>query len=383
MAEEEALVLPKQSRVFFYLLLGFFLFLSWRIIAPFAIYLVTGTFVAVLALPIDKLWERWVPNTVAALLTMLSLLVIIAIPLVVLGAAMAHDAQALAASVNNGDLDHLADHALDSHIVVGLLERIHGTSNQTLLNATFHRDVASFKVYIQAQLTLFGQEVVAGIPEYFVAITLILFTVYYVLTQDYRLVAYVRRASPLPTWQVDYILHEAKGGLNAVFVGQMVTAIIQGTLGAIGLWATGVPNPVLWGAVMMVLGLMPVVGAFLVWIPAGAWLIVRGHPALGIAELVWGAMVVMILVDNIIRPRLIGSRADIHPMFVLLGVLGGAAAFGFIGLFLGPLLLGVTLSVLKVWEADYMDPRINQLDQDLQRAIPAAHGLEPGERPPA
>ena len=67
--------------------------------------------------------------------------------------------------------------------------------------------------------------------------------------------------------------------------------------------------------------------------------------------------------DNVVKPKLIGKRADIHPMFVLVGVLGGATAFGFIGLFLGPLLMGVMIAVLKVYESDYLDPEVNLVDE--------------------
>lgn len=380
--EDDKLVLPKQSRVFFFILLGLFLWLSWSVIKSFAIYLISGTFVAVLALPIDKFWERFFRNRIAAVMTMLTLFLIITIPLVVLGAAMAGDAKSLADSVNNGELDRLADKALDSKIVLSVFSQLHPGQNRTELNATFHASVDQGKVFLQDELRHLQTTVLEGIPEFFVAITLILFAVYYVLTEDFRLSAYLRRAAPLPTWQMDYIMHEARQSLNAVFIGQMFTALIQGVLGGIGLWICGIPNPVLWGAVMALLGLLPVVGTFMVWIPASIWLIVNGHQFLGIFQILWGTFVVMILVDNVIRPYLIGSRADIHPMFVLLGVLGGALTFGFIGLFLGPLLLAVTVSLFKVWEADYMDPRINQLDQDLQAAIPAAQAKEP-EAPPS
>ncbi|MCA1820154.1 MAG: AI-2E family transporter, partial [Halobacteriales archaeon] len=138
---------------------------------------------------------------------------------------------------------------------------------------------------------------------------------------------------------------------------------IQGVLGGIGFLVLGVPNAVLWGAVMAILALLPVLGTFMVWVPAAIYLFIQGHVWQGIAMLIWGTFVVMIFMDNVVRPRLIGNRADIHPMFVLVGVLGGAAVFGFVGLFLGPLLVGVTIAVLKVYEADYLDPNVNLLDE--------------------
>ncbi len=152
---------------------------------------------------------------------------------------------------------------------------------------------------------------------------------------------------------------EAHRGLRAVFVGQMLTSIIQAVVGGIGFLIAGVPGAILWTAVMAILALLPVVGAFLVWIPAGIYLLVSGEIGWGIFLLLWGALVVS-NVDNFVRPKLIGDRSGIHPLFVLVGVLGGVAAFGFIGLFLGPVLVGVTVSVLKVWEEEYLDPRVNQ-----------------------
>jgi predicted PurR-regulated permease PerM len=90
----------------------------------------------------------------------------------------------------------------------------------------------------------------------------------------------------------------------------------------------------------------------------------------------------MVVTDTFIKPKLIGSRADIHPMFVLVGVLGGAAAFGFIGLFLGPLLVGVTIAVLKVYEADYLDPEVNLLDEHVSDPGFPDEPADPDTAPP-
>jgi predicted PurR-regulated permease PerM len=216
-------------------------------------------------------------------------------------------------------------------------------------------------------LTTFGQQMIAAIPDIFIGITIVPMVIYYILVDGERLVAWLRRSTPLPARQVDYILRETRLGLNGVFLGQILGATIQGTLGAIGFVITGLPNPVLWGAVMAILALLPVVGTNLVWIPAGLYLVIDGNVWGGIFMLAWGTFVVMIFMDNVVKPKLIGRHSDIHPMFVLVGVLGGAAVFGFIGLFLGPLLVGVTLSVLNVYEADYLDPDVNLVDEAEER----------------
>ncbi|HUR63055.1 MAG TPA: AI-2E family transporter [Candidatus Thermoplasmatota archaeon] len=364
-ARRPRVAMPRQSQVFFFLILAIMLYLSWQVFRDFVIYIITGIFVAVLALPVDKFWERMFPNRVAAVFTMVTLLLIITVPLVLLGLTMYKDATRLADAVQGGELETLVNGTLDKPWAQKIVSMFTSETNATARQAFVDSKVHEAQHAIQETLTRFGTGILGALPEFFLAMTVILFVVYYVLTDGETFTAYVRRAAPLPGRQIDFLLHEARSGLNAVFMGQILVSILQGVLGAIGFWITGLPNAVLWGAVMAVLGLLPVVGTFLVWVPAGIYLIIKGQAWQGVFMLAWGAIVVMIVTDTFIKPKLIGSRADIHPMFVLVGVLGGAAAFGFIGLFLGPLLVGVTIAVLKVYEADYLDPEVNLLDEHV------------------
>jgi len=355
--------LPRQSQVFFFLILGFMLYMTWLVFRDFLIYIVSGLFVAVLALPIDKFWERLFPNKWAAGFTMLSLFLLITIPLLLLGISMYKDATRLAGSVQSGEVEHLVSNAAGKPWMQHLLHYAYPDQSAAQLNATVAAKLHDFQGFAQGQLQSFGSELLGAIPDFFVGITIIMFVVYYVLVDGERFAGYLRRAAPLPGRQIDFLLREARNGLNAVFMGQILTSLIQGVLGGLGFLITGIPNAVLWGAVMAILALLPVVGTFMVWVPGAIYLFITGNVVGGVFLLAWGALVVMIFMDNVVRPKLIGNRADIHPMFVLVGVLGGAAVFGFIGLFLGPLLVGVTIAVLKVYEADYLDPEVNLLDE--------------------
>jgi predicted PurR-regulated permease PerM len=344
--------LPPQSQVFFFIVLAFMLFLTWRVFRPFLIYMVAGVFVAVLALPIDRMWEKFLPNRVAAVLTILTLIVILTLPLAALGLSLYQDATKLTAALDEG---HLRDYA---NRTVDLWDSMPGVViTEEERNETVQRFVDSTQEYIRNALQDLADRLLSAVGRFFIAFTVILFVVYYVLTDGSRLVAYLRRATPLPPKQVDYLLAEAHRGLKAVFVGQILTSVIQGAVGGIGFLIAGVPGVILWSAVMAILSLLPVVGAFLVWVPAGIILLLSGDVWQGVFLLAWGILIVS-QVDNFVRPKLIGNRSGIHPLFVLVGVLGGVAAFGFIGLFLGPLLVGVTVSVLKVWETDYLDPEV-------------------------
>lgn len=361
-------MLPTQSQVFFFTILALMLFLTWVVFRGFIIYMVAGLFVAVLALPIDRLWEKICPNRVAAILTILALVLILTIPLALLGLALYQDANDLVRAVDEGNLRDYANRTVDLLVSAGVVQ-------DEDRNATVQQFVDGAQEYIRGALNDLAQSLLQGAPRFFVAFTVILFVVYYVLTDGERLLAYLRRATPLPPKQVDYLIGEAHRGLRAVFVGQILTSVIQGAVGGIGFLIAGLPGVILWSAVMAILSLLPVVGAFLVWVPAGIFLLVRGDLWQGIFLLGWGLLIVS-QVDNFVRPKLIGDRSGIHPLFVLVGVLGGVAAFGFIGLFLGPLLVGVTVSILKVWETDYLDPKVLESQEEEEADLRLSR--EPG-----
>ena len=355
--------LPTQSQAFFFLILSAMLYLSWLVLRDFVVYIITGVFLAVIALPVDKFWEKFFPNRVAAGFTMFTMFLIIAIPLLVIGVAMYKDVSSLASSLEDKNVDSLINRTVERDVPRGLLGYVYPGENVTELKHSLVNATSEGKAWLVQALQNLGRGMIAAVPDIMIGITIIPMVIYYVLVDGERFVAWLRRSTPMPARQVDYLLRETRQGLNAVFMGQILTCVIQGILGAIGFIITGLPNPVLWGAVMAILALLPVVGTNLVWIPAAIWLVITGNLWGGIFMLAWGTFVVMIFMDNVMRPKLIGRHSDIHPMFVLVGVLGGAAVFGFIGLFLGPLLVGVTLAILRVYEADYLDPDVNLVDE--------------------
>ena len=132
-----------------------------------------------------------------------------------------------------------------------------------------------------------------------------------------------------------------------VVLGILGTALVQGVLAAIGFWIAGIKAAPLLGLLTFLMSPVPV-GPPLVWVPAGLWLINSGDTGWGLFVLAWGALVVS-TIDNVIKPLIISRGSDLPFVLVLLGVLGGAVAFGFIGVFLGPVLLAVGYALLRAW----------------------------------
>ena len=138
--------------------------------------------------------------------------------------------------------------------------------------------------------------------------------------------------------------------MRGVVYGILGTAIAQGVLAAIGFWLAGVPAAPLLGLVTFFLSPVPI-GPPLVWAPVAFWLFTQDHAGWGVFMLIWGVAVVS-SVDNVIKPLIISHGSNLPFILVLLGVLGGVIAFGFIGVFLGPTLLAIGFALIQDWSGE-------------------------------
>jgi predicted PurR-regulated permease PerM len=164
--------------------------------------------------------------------------------------------------------------------------------------------------------------------------------------------SFVRQAvllSPLTDNEDIRIIVKLKLVTHSLIRGSLVIAFLQGIMVGIGFLIFGIANPVLWGTVAAIGALLPTVGTGLVTIPAIVYLFYQGHIIAGIGLLAWSALIVG-LVDNVIGPKLIGKGAHIHPLFILLSVLGGIALFGVAGFLLGPLIFGLLVALSEIYQ---------------------------------
>ena len=143
---------------------------------------------------------------------------------------------------------------------------------------------------------------------------------------------------------------------RAVVYGLLLAALAQGLLAGLGYWVAGVKGPVFWGATTAMVALIPF-GAPLVWGSIGVWLLLQGQVGAGIGLLLWGALAIS-WIDNLVRPLIISGVAKIPFLIVLYGVLGGLAAFGLVGLFVGPVILAILLALWREWTASKADATV-------------------------
>lgn len=174
-----------------------------------------------------------------------------------------------------------------------------------------------------------------------------LFTLYYLLRDGERLMAGVRRILPLQDELTDALLERSGEIIFATMFGNVIVGIAQGTAGGLMFWALGVPGAVLWGSVMGVLGLLPVLGTPLVWVPAAIILFVQGSVVRAIIMVLIGTLIVS-TIDNVLRATVVSDRAQLHPLIVFFSALGGILIFGMVGVFLGPILFVISISLLEI-----------------------------------
>jgi predicted PurR-regulated permease PerM len=136
--------------------------------------------------------------------------------------------------------------------------------------------------------------------------------------------------------------------VHATVYGTFAIAAVQGLLGGLMFWWLGLPAPLLWGLVMGLLAIVPMLGAFVVWGPAALFLALEGNWGSALTLVLWG-MLVIGTIDNLLRPIFVGNRLKLHTMLTFLSVVGGLLLFGPAGLILGPVVLTITISLLEIW----------------------------------
>ena len=206
---------------------------------------------------------------------------------------------------------------------------------------------------LQDALSKFGPRMISSITSFLLSIFIAIFLMYYLLKKSSVVISSFKDYFPISFKNCDILLEKLGRETKTLILGQLLIAVIQGALGAIGFLIVGLPQVVLWGVVMFIVSFVPFLGAPLVWIPACFILLGQEHYAGSITLLLWGLLIVGTS-DNIIRPKLTSSLGAIHPVTVLLGVFIGIKEWGIIGLVIGPLFITVLINLIKMFREEYL-----------------------------
>ena len=199
-----------------------------------------------------------------------------------------------------------------------------------------------------------GGAVVLGAVGTLISFMLMLFVLFFVLRDGPILTRRIVGLLPIEPQRRARLWQHLLDVTRAVFMGIGLTALAQGVLVGIGFWIAGLPTPLVFGVIAVLFALIPIVGTSLVWGLGAIFLVTQGHLGHAIFLAAWGILVVG-MADNVLRPMLISGRADVPTLAVFIGVMGGLSAFGFIGLFLGPIVLGLLIALFR-YESEELAP---------------------------
>ncbi|HEX5420131.1 MAG TPA: AI-2E family transporter [Gammaproteobacteria bacterium] len=278
--------------------------------------------------------------SLAALLSMLLIVLIVLLPLAGVIAAITNEAAALYQRLQADNFQINSLYAEAQRHLPQLISALNALGiNVEKLQSEISAAAVGTSSFVASRVLEFGQNTLRVTAYFFI----MLYLLFFFLRDGTRLLDGLVRALPLGDARERQLLERFAEVSRATMKGTLVIGLVQGTLGGVAFWLLGIAAPVLWGAVMALMSILPAIGPAVIWLPAAVVLFVEGRIAAGLILIAVGIFVIG-LVDNLLRPVLVGRDTRMPDYLVLLSTLGGLAAFGLAGIVIGPIIAAFFLS---------------------------------------
>lgn len=336
------------ARTFALLTLVLLGFLLYQILLPFFAPIAWALFIAFLIQPLHLWVVGKLPrhaNISAGVLTFATLILLLG-PLAALAAAFAAQVADLLQVAQRAASDHgstLFTDLTTAPVISTLLHWLQQSFGISLAQIQSWLNEGTQTV-LQALASL-GGRIFLGAVGKVIGFAMMMFILFFAIRDGQELLTALRTLTPMSEASKARLFHHLALVTRAVFFGTGVTALAQGALIAIGFAILSLPSPIVFGVLAALFALIPMAGTPVVWIPAVLILAVQQRWGAAVFLLIWGTLVT--LLDNVLRPYLVTGRADISTLTVFIGVLGGVSAFGAVGIFLGPLIIALVITLLR------------------------------------
>lgn len=332
--------LPSKKPVmyFFIFLFLFIIYLSFKIVQPFFNAILGSIILAYIFYPLQVKLQTKVKNKRIATTIIICLIILIVItPLFFIFYSLLSEYKGLFTTFNSSQTD----------LFLEKLKTLFNNDNLESYVTILFKEGINFLI---GNLSRF----LISLPGLLLEIFVMIFSLFYFLTDGPALLAEFKEVFPLKSSYKEKLFVEFGNITKAIVYGTLLIALIQGILGTIGLLIFKVPNPFIFGLVMMIFAMIPFLGPTFVWLPLSLYLFFIGKIGNAIGLFFYGLLIVS-TVDNILKPKIISMKSKIHPLLVLLGLLGGLQIFGLVGLVIGPLVLSYLFIFLKFYTEEYAD----------------------------
>lgn len=326
------------QNISFYLLLAVVALVVVFMFLPFFRVLALGGILAVLFNPLKiKLSKHIKSETISCLITLVLAFLIVMMPVYIIGQLVFNEIVNVYNQAKQGGF--MFDQS-------AFINNLHGPLHTFAQNILSNAGQKMSDLAGNAFAGVTG--LVSNIAGFILSFILVVFTFYYLLRDGNEFRTFISRIFPLSHSHETLLIEKLEGAIKGVVQGSFTVALLQGSVSTIGFFIFGVPQPLLWGAFTMLSSLVPTVGTLLSLVPAILYLFLSGHTGAGIGMTIW-AFASIQGIDNFISPRVIGHKANLHPLLTLLSILGGISLFGYLGFLIGPILMAIFVALLEIY----------------------------------
>jgi predicted PurR-regulated permease PerM len=314
-----------------YALILILLFLSYLILKPFLTIIILSLAIAYMTFPLQKRFRKYLNENITAGLLTLALLLIILIPIIILGNALLTETTKLYVSTNQETFQTLLE-----KINITLSPEIQSHLNEITKTATS---------YLMSGLASFIFSIPNLIINFFIAIVIIFFT----LRDGDKVINKILEIFPIEETYKQKFIKRITTTLESLFYGIISLSLIEGFVALIGFYLLGIKSPLILALAIIMTAILPGIGATVVWIPLTIFALIQGNITQAILIALFGSIILSTLIDTFLRAKILGMRANIHPLIVIIGVIGGLAAFGPTGIIIGPLVLSLLELAIEIY----------------------------------
>ena len=342
---------------FFALIFLFLIFISFLIIKPFLTPVLAGLILSYIFYPIyRRINSKLNKKNLSSLITCVLVVLVITLPIAFALNTISKEAYTVyllsRQKLASGNM--LPECKPPEKAICGAVNYVAAKANDPKTRYHFETTIKQFTSRITSSIS----NIFFTIPSLMVDLFIMFFAAFFLFRDGAIFLDKIERILPLKAEDRQKVFKKLDDTAYAVIYGSIIIAVAQGALGGIGFFIFGVPSPILWGLVMMLASLIPYIGSSIVWLPASLMLIINGYIDMeagiiikGVLLMLYGIFIVS-TIDNILKPKLIGDKSGLHPLLVLLGVVGGLKFLGIIGVIVGPMIIALLVTFIKIYEEE-------------------------------
>ncbi len=308
------------------------LFLSFLVVKPYITIILLSLILAYMAFPLQRKLRTKMKEGFAAAILTVTIFLIIVIPLLIMANALLQEAAHVYTTTNLEDIKNLFSNQLNIEI---------SEKTQVYINSITKTAVS----FLLTKVSSF----ILSIPNLIISFFIMLFIIFFALRDGEKVVDRANILLPLDENHKKRFQKKLSSSIESLFYGTMALAAIETAIAIIGFYFLGIEAPILWGFMIGLTAIIPGIGATLIWVPMSIISYVQGNELNAILIAIFGGIMLSTLIDTVLRAKIMGMRAEIHPLIIIIGVLGGISAFGFVGIFIGPLILCLSELVLEIY----------------------------------